>query len=132
MCGSVVYSLPSAYVHWGDVVLSNMRGSLVSLLGVVFLTGLSFMMVFSSNIFMMWLLMELGAIRLVCCFFWVWSDGVYLSLFTYVLVSCFSSSLIAAGFLFEGCFLLVCVGFLLKFGVFPFSRWVYSVFFGSK
>lgn len=49
------------------------------------------------------------------------------ALFSYIVVSRVSSSLIIGGFLEEGVFLLSVLGLLMKFGVFPFLGWVYVV-----
>lgn len=66
--------------------------------------------------------------------FFIYSSdpGIYRRLFNYIVVSGVSSSLIVCGFLFEGLLSLTVWGFLVKFGVFPFIGWVYTVITSSK
>ena len=54
------------------------------------------------------------------------------SLFSYLVVSRISSSFIVCGLLFEGVFGFLFLGFLIKFGIFPFFGWVYKVVIGAN
>lgn len=91
--------------------------SFLSLLGVVFFSVCLF---FSRNLSFFWLFLELGTLSLVPSFFLFRGDSVFGSLFSYLIVSGVSSSLIVCGLLFEGLLSLVVFGLLVKFGVFPF------------
>nr|YP_009240947.1 NADH dehydrogenase subunit 2 [Brachycladium goliath]ALN38360.1 NADH dehydrogenase subunit 2 [Brachycladium goliath] len=109
-----------------------MRGYLVSgfsLLGVVFFSVCLFL---SDNLSFFWLFLELGTLSLVPSFFL--RRGVFTldSLFSYLVVSSVSSSMIVCGLLFEGVLFLVVVGLFIKFGLFPFLGWIYSVVVGSN
>lgn len=50
-----------------------------------------------------------------------------MGLFNYLVVSRISSSFILVGVLFESFSFLTVLGFFVKFGVFPFFGWVFSV-----
>lgn len=53
-------------------------------------------------------------------------------LFTYLIVSGISSSMLVCGILFEDFVVFMVAGLLVKFGLFPFIGWVYSVAMKSK
>nr|UFQ88608.1 NADH dehydrogenase subunit 2 [Rhinebothrium sp. 1]UFQ88668.1 NADH dehydrogenase subunit 2 [Rhinebothrium sp. 1]UFQ88680.1 NADH dehydrogenase subunit 2 [Rhinebothrium sp. 1]UFQ88692.1 NADH dehydrogenase subunit 2 [Rhinebothrium sp. 1] len=82
-----------------------------------------------------WVFLELCGMSLVPSFFYsscTGLQGFYGSLLSYVVVSGLSSVLIVSGIIFFGLYYLVLLGFVLKFGLFPFSLWVYRVFSGSN
>ncbi len=79
-----------------------------------------------------WLFLELATLSLVPAFFLRRDSKCLDSLFSYLVVSSISSSFIVCGFLFEGVLGFMLLGFLIKFGVFPFFGWVYKVVLGSK
>nr|BBB87214.1 NADH dehydrogenase subunit 2 [Moniezia benedeni] len=78
-----------------------------------------------------WVFMELASISIIPCFFFgegVSVYGFYGSLLTYIVVSGLSSVLFVSGLLFCSLYYFVYFSFVLKFGLFPFSLWVYRVF----
>nr|YP_009178851.1 NADH dehydrogenase subunit 2 [Pseudanoplocephala crawfordi]ALJ78646.1 NADH dehydrogenase subunit 2 [Pseudanoplocephala crawfordi] len=78
-----------------------------------------------------WFFLELCGLSIIPCFFYSSGDsvyGFYSSLLTYVIVSGLSSVLLVVGILFFELYYFVFIGFLLKFGLFPFSLWLYRVF----
>nr|YP_009180045.1 NADH dehydrogenase subunit 2 [Anoplocephala perfoliata]AKU46908.1 NADH dehydrogenase subunit 2 [Anoplocephala perfoliata] len=82
-----------------------------------------------------WVFLELGGLSIIPCFFYgesVGFHGFYNSLLTYIIMSGISSVLLVSGILFLGLYLFVYFGFLVKFGLFPFSLWVYRVFSSSN
>jgi len=66
------------------------------------------------------------------CFFLYRESRVLRRLFSYIVVSAVSSSLIVRGFLVDELLLLRVLGLLMKFGVFPFLGWVYVVVSSSN
>ncbi|VDO02744.1 unnamed protein product, partial [Rodentolepis nana] len=55
-------------------------------------------------------------------------SGFYKSLLTYLVISGLSSVFIVTGILLVDLYYFVFFGFVMKFGLFPFSLWVYRVF----
>lgn len=109
-----------------------MRGIILSFFRVFCVILFSFFLFLRDNLLMFWLFLELGALSLIPSFFLYIKTKALSRLFSYIVVSGISSSLIISGILFEGYSILLMLGFLMKFGVFPFFGWVYSVFLGSK
>ena len=104
-----------------------MRGLLfffLSFFGVLFFTVAA---LFRSGFFELWVFLELVRLCLIPSFFTARSCGLSESLFNYLIFSSISSSFMVVGFLCEDYFYLVVLGLLVKFGVFPFSGWVYCV-----
>lgn len=82
-----------------------------------------------------WVFLELCGLSIIPCFFYSSGRGVYgfySSLLTYVIMSGLSSVLLVAGILFFDLYYFIFFGFLVKFGLFPFSLWVYRVFSESN
>nr|YP_009316245.1 NADH dehydrogenase subunit 2 [Anoplocephala magna]AMR73961.1 NADH dehydrogenase subunit 2 [Anoplocephala magna] len=88
-----------------------------------------------DNLLSFWVFLELGGFSIVPCFFYgekVGFYGFYNSLLTYIIMSGVSSVLLVSGLLFIGLYFFIYFGFLVKFGLFPFSLWVYRVFSSSN
>lgn len=85
-----------------------------------------------SSFFELWIFLELVSLCLIPSFFVRRGLLLMESLFNYLIFSSVSSSLLVVGVLCEDCFLFVILGLFIKFGVFPFSGWVYSVVCKSK
>lgn len=82
-----------------------------------------------------WVFLELCGMSAIPCFFYRRSCGVhgfYRSLLSYIVMSALSSILMITGIIISGFYVFVFLGFVVKFGLFPFSFWVYRVFSGSK
>nr|YP_009646081.1 NADH dehydrogenase subunit 2 [Plagiorchis maculosus]QBX99308.1 NADH dehydrogenase subunit 2 [Plagiorchis maculosus] len=104
-----------------------MRGYFVFFFSLLGLTVFSVLLFSASNLFVFWLFLELCVLFLVPLFF---LKSEYLNLcglFNYLVVSSVSSSFLIAGILFEPFLFFIVLGLLIKFGVFPFLGWVYSV-----
>nr|UFQ89124.1 NADH dehydrogenase subunit 2 [Rhinebothrium fulbrighti] len=90
---------------------------------------------FVDNLLSFWVFLELCGLSLVPSFFYV-SDsslqGFYSSLLGYIVMSAMSSVLLMSGIIFNALYFFILLGFMLKFGLFPFSLWVYRVFSGSN
>nr|YP_009733715.1 NADH dehydrogenase subunit 2 [Gangesia oligonchis]QHV34465.1 NADH dehydrogenase subunit 2 [Gangesia oligonchis] len=88
-----------------------------------------------DNLFSFWVFLELCGMSLVPAFFYV-SDaslqGFYSSLLSYIVMSGLSSFLMVSGIVISSLYFFVFMGFVVKFGLFPFSLWVYRVFSGSN
>lgn len=109
-----------------------MRGYFISglsLLGVIFFSVCLFL---RDNLSFFWLYLELGTLSLVPSFFLYRGVSTLDRLFSYLIVSRISSSLIVCGLLFEGFLILVVLGLFVKFGLFPFFGWIYRVMTGSN
>nr|YP_009415141.1 NADH dehydrogenase subunit 2 [Breviscolex orientalis]ASL24594.1 NADH dehydrogenase subunit 2 [Breviscolex orientalis] len=93
-----------------------------------------FFVFFSScvgSLFSFWVYLELAGLSLLPSFFVSSASmvgGVYGGLLLYILVSGLSSVFFVTGFIFEGLYVFILVGFLVKLGLFPFMVWVYRVF----
>lgn len=82
-----------------------------------------------------WVFLELCGLSIIPSFFYSRGRriyGFYSSLLTYVIMSGVSSVLLVSGVLFSRLYYFIFFGFLIKFGLFPFSLWVYRVFRESK
>nr|YP_002122305.1 NADH dehydrogenase subunit 2 [Opisthorchis felineus]ACF93438.1 NADH dehydrogenase subunit 2 [Opisthorchis felineus] len=104
-----------------------MRGVFLGVFGFVCLVGFSVSLFISDNLLMFWLFLELASLSLIPFFFLDSNSGVLVSLFSYIVVSGVSSSLIVSGLLLDDFVSMLVVGLLLKFGLFPFLGWVYIV-----
>nr|QBE89938.1 NADH dehydrogenase subunit 2 [Opisthorchis sudarikovi] len=104
-----------------------MRGVFLSIFGFICLMGFSVSLFTGDNLLMFWLFLELASLSLIPFFFLDSRSGVLVSLFSYIVVSGVSSSLIVSGLLFDDFMALLIIGLLLKFGLFPFMSWVYIV-----
>uniref|UniRef100_A0AAU7YQQ9 NADH dehydrogenase subunit 2 n=1 Tax=Scaphanocephalus sp. TaxID=3050632 RepID=A0AAU7YQQ9_9TREM len=109
-----------------------MRGLILSSFSVLCVLVFSVALFFSDNLLMFWLFLELATLGLIPSFFLHLESGVLGSLFSYIIVSGVSSSLVICGLLFDEFLLLTVVGFLIKFGLFPFLGWVYVVVLSSN
>lgn len=109
-----------------------MRGFLISLLSIRGIILFSFCLFLSKGLSIFWVFLELGALSLVPLFFIHQHSSVLDSLFSYLIISRVSSTLIICGFLFDSLYIFVLFGFLVKFGIFPFFGWVYNVILGSN
>lgn len=88
-----------------------------------------------DNLIRFWVFLELGGLSIIPRFFCISNSkisGFYSSLLTYLVVSRLSSVFIVSGILFFSLYIFIFLGFMLKFGLFPFSLWVYYVFRKSK
>ena len=75
--------------------------------------------------------LELCGLSLIPSFFCFNEAGIYgfyNSLLSYVVMSGLSSVLLVVGILFCDLYYFIFFGFVVKFGLFPFSYWVYCVF----
>nr|UDU84946.1 NADH dehydrogenase subunit 2 [Orientocreadium sp. HS] len=97
--------------------------------GLLIFTSLLFS---ANNIFLFWLFLELSTLCLVPMYFCSLEFNGLSSLFNYLIVSSISSSLIVSGVLFESFVVLIVLGLLVKFGLFPFLGWAYNVILGSN
>lgn len=78
-----------------------------------------------------WVFFELCSLCLVPSFFFVPQSSLYKfysCLLSYIIMSGLSSVFIVTGILFSEFYIFIFLGFLIKFGLFPFSFWVYWVF----
>lgn len=104
-----------------------MRGYFIFFFRLSGLLVFSVLLFSSRNLFIAWLFLELCVLFLVPMFF-LKSESLNLcGLFKYLIVSSVSSSFLISGILFESFLFFVVLGLLIKFGVFPFLGWVYSV-----
>ena len=88
-----------------------------------------------DDLFGFWVFLELAGLSLVPSFFCNRGPGIrgfYDSLLMYIVVSGLSSVFLVSGLLFSRLYLFVYFGFIIKFGMFPFSFWMYQVFLDSK
>nr|UFQ89280.1 NADH dehydrogenase subunit 2 [Echeneibothrium multiloculatum] len=88
-----------------------------------------------DNLLSFWVFLELCGMALVPSFFYSSGaslQGFYSSLLSYVVVSGLSSVLLISGIIVDSLYFFIILGFLAKFGLFPFSLWVYRVFSGSN
>lgn len=90
---------------------------------------------FVDKLVRFWVFLELCGLSIIPRFFCINErkiNGFYNSLLTYLVVSGLSSVFIVSGILFIDLFIFILFGFILKFGLFPFSLWMYNVFNKSK
>lgn len=109
-----------------------MRGYItrgVSILAVLVFCVCLFM---AKKLSIFWLFLELATLSLIPSFFLRRDSNCLDRLFSYLVVSAISSSFIVCGLLFEGLLRFLFLGFLIKFGIFPFFGWVYKVVTGSN
>lgn len=82
-----------------------------------------------------WVFLELGGLSIIPSFFYRDCRGMYRfysGLLGYVVMSGVSSVVMMSGLLFNELYFFVYFGFAIKFGLFPFSLWVYHVLSSSK
>lgn len=103
------------------------RGLLISVLSVVGLGLFRVLMFTADGLSLFWLFLELCTLSMIPAFFLSRDHGCLVGLFKYIVVSRITSSLILCGVLCEGLLFMLVVGLLVKFGIFPFFGWVYSV-----
>nr|YP_009681606.1 NADH dehydrogenase subunit 2 [Tracheophilus cymbius]QDP13013.1 NADH dehydrogenase subunit 2 [Tracheophilus cymbius] len=110
-----------------------MRGVVLLFLSLLGLVVFSSLLFFSNSLSFFWLFLELSGLCVVPCFFLLGGGScVFSGLFSYIVVSSISSSLILCGLLEELLLFLLLFGFFIKFGLFPFLGWVYSVGLNSN
>nr|YP_010401650.1 NADH dehydrogenase subunit 2 [Cryptocotyle lingua]UQU69048.1 NADH dehydrogenase subunit 2 [Cryptocotyle lingua] len=109
-----------------------MRGVVLSTFSVFWVLFFSVVLFFSDNLLMFWLFLELATLGLIPSFFLYLDSGVLGSLFSYIIISGVSSSLIISGLLFDSFFFFAVLGLFIKFGLFPFLGWVYIVVINSN
>nr|UFQ88740.1 NADH dehydrogenase subunit 2 [Rhinebothrium scobinae]UFQ88752.1 NADH dehydrogenase subunit 2 [Rhinebothrium scobinae] len=88
-----------------------------------------------DNLLSFWVFLELCGMSLIPSFFYSSNSGLqgfYSSLLSYVVMSGLSSVFLVSGILIEELYFFIVLGFMIKFGLFPFSIWVYRVFSGSN
>nr|YP_009367931.1 NADH dehydrogenase subunit 2 [Senga ophiocephalina]ARK18842.1 NADH dehydrogenase subunit 2 [Senga ophiocephalina] len=88
-----------------------------------------------DNFLGFWVFLELGGMSIIPAFFYNSGEsvqGFYSSLFTYIVMSGLSSVFIVSGIVLIDLYYFILFGFVVKFGLFPFSLWVYRVFSGSN
>nr|UFQ88968.1 NADH dehydrogenase subunit 2 [Rhinebothrium sp. MZUSP 8030]UFQ88980.1 NADH dehydrogenase subunit 2 [Rhinebothrium sp. MZUSP 8031]UFQ88992.1 NADH dehydrogenase subunit 2 [Rhinebothrium sp. MZUSP 8032] len=84
-----------------------------------------------DNLLSFWVFLELCGMSLIPSFFYSSGSslqGFYSSLLSYVVMSGLSSILLVSGIIITDLYFMIVVGFMVKFGLFPFSLWVYRVF----
>lgn len=90
---------------------------------------------FVDSLLSFWVFLELCGMSLIPSFFYRSCSGLqgfYRSLLSYIVMSGLSSVLMVSGIVFSSFYFFILLGFLVKFGLFPFSLWVYRVFSGRK
>lgn len=107
-------------------IIKVYRG-LVWFLGLFFSLFFSIFLFFRDSLVFSWLLLELATLSLVPLFFVRGESCKLSSLFSYLVVSGVSSGFIVRGFLLEDFLFFLLLGFFIKFGLFPFMGWVYTV-----
>lgn len=78
-----------------------------------------------------WIFLELCRLSLIPSFFYnskIMVHSFYNSLLNYIMMSGVSSALMVSGLLFKELYYFIFVGFGIKFGLFPFSFWIYRIF----
>ena len=110
----------------------GVRGIFSSFFSVVGLVCFCILMFFSNNLSFFWLFLELATLCVIPAFFLYDDSSILGGLFSYIVVSRVSSSLILCGILYEGLVYMLLLGLLVKFGLFPFWGWVYSVSLNSN
>lgn len=109
-----------------------MRGYFIFFFRALGLALFSVLLFRSSNLFVVWLFLELCVLFLVPMFFLKSEFLKLCGLFKYLIVSSISSSFLIAGILFEPFLWFIVLGLLIKFGIFPFIGWVYRVIKNSN
>nr|UFQ89220.1 NADH dehydrogenase subunit 2 [Anindobothrium anacolum] len=88
-----------------------------------------------DNLLSFWVFLELCGMSIIPSFFYGSNcslQGFYSSLLSYVIMSGLSSVFLVSGIIISDLYFFILLGFLVKFGLFPFSLWVYRVFSGSN
>nr|AYH51408.1 NADH dehydrogenase subunit 2 [Posthodiplostomum centrarchi] len=112
--------------------LISLRGIWGSVLSVLLVVLFSFSLFLSENMVFFWLFLELIGLSLIPSFFYLYGGVSFVTLFIYIVVSSVSSVLMLFGVLDSNLMFFFVLGFLVKFGVFPFMGWVYCVILGSN
>lgn len=108
------------------------RGGILFFFRLLSLSFFSFCLLLRNKLSFFWLFMELCTLRLVPSFFISYNRYSLGGLFRYLIVSSVASSFIVSGVLIENFLFMSLIGFFIKFGIFPFFGWVYSVMLGTK
>nr|YP_009689308.1 NADH dehydrogenase subunit 2 [Postharmostomum commutatum]QEL51324.1 NADH dehydrogenase subunit 2 [Postharmostomum commutatum] len=95
---------------------------------------------YSEDLLYFWLFIELGGLSLIPCLYVElrgslrpWREHKLASAaLSYVIVLSIASSLLLAGIIVNELIFFLLLGFIIKFGVYPFSGWVINVFCSSK
>nr|YP_009171938.1 NADH dehydrogenase subunit 2 [Orthocoelium streptocoelium]AJG03067.1 NADH dehydrogenase subunit 2 [Orthocoelium streptocoelium] len=103
--------------------------SWLSLVLIIFFTWCMFS---CENILFLWLFIELASLSLIPSFFLYGGSDSLSGLFSYIVVSSIASSFMVCALVSKSLLVLFYLGLLIKFGVFPFFGWVYSVVVGSN
>ena len=96
-----------------------------SVIGVLGFSLFTVCLVLREDLVFFWLFLELSGLCLIPCFFCL--DVGFVRLFTYIVVSRISSSMLLAGLLYGDLLVFFILGLVIKFGVFPFMGWLYVV-----
>nr|UFQ89136.1 NADH dehydrogenase subunit 2 [Potamotrygonocestus sp. MZUSP 7996] len=116
------------------VIFQRFHSDLV-LFSFFFCVGFCICCAFVDNLLGFWIFLELCGMSLIPCFFYVSNSslqGFYSSLLSYVVMSGLSSVLMISGIVISNFYYFILLGFIVKFGLFPFSVWIYRVFSGSN
>nr|WCH58146.1 NADH dehydrogenase subunit 2 [Holostephanus sp. FJ-2023] len=105
---------------------------LSSLIGFSGFSLFSICLLLSEDLIFFWLFLELSGLCLMPCFFMSVGVSSFISLFTYIVVSSISSSMMLMGVLYSDLIFFFIVGLLIKFGVFPFIGWLYIVILNTN
>nr|ADU04584.1 NADH dehydrogenase subunit 2 [Schistosoma turkestanicum] len=101
-------------------------------INVLLILVLSWFLLFSGDVLIFWLLVELVSLSLIPCFFNTCSNINFEGVTSYILAVSVSSILILVGVVYAEFFYFFLLGFMIKFGIFPFFGWVYKVFISSQ
>lgn len=88
-----------------------------------------------DNFLRFWIFLELCGMSIIPRFFYKRGErveGFYGSLLSYIVMSSLSSVFLVRGIVLTDLYGFILLGFLVKFGLFPFSVWMYRVFSGSN
>lgn len=113
-------------------MITRIRGVWCLVFSVLGVICFSVFLLFSENLVFFWLFLELAGLSLIPGFFFVYGDVSFYTLFVYIVVSSLSSSFMLLGIIDARMIFFFVLGYLIKFGVFPFFGWVYSVVIGSN
>nr|YP_009467182.1 NADH dehydrogenase subunit 2 [Artyfechinostomum sufrartyfex]APX55331.1 NADH dehydrogenase subunit 2 [Artyfechinostomum sufrartyfex]ARH10830.1 NADH dehydrogenase subunit 2 [Artyfechinostomum sufrartyfex] len=108
------------------------RGVAIAVLGVLGVLSFSILIFSANGLSFFWLFLELATLCVIPTFFLGTGDSVLSGLFSYIVVSSVSSSLILCGMISGELLFLLVVGLILKFGLFPLWGWVYKVVLNSN
>lgn len=109
-----------------------LRGHL-SLFGFSFIFSLCFILFrfLSDNLVGFWVFLELAGLAIIPSLFIkppTETQLFYNSLLHYVVMSGLSSVLLISGIIMANLYWLLLLGFIVKFGIFPFKFWIYHIF----